>query len=188
MKTELNKMRCLDIFVNCLSTHDYSKISPSLKSVNTSFRDLISADMYLSHFNSIQSNFNPDIDTLQQMSKDLDWRNDIKNILEENQFESLVVTDTSKKILWVNNGFEKMTGYSKKYAVNKTPAFLQGDETLDKTRKKIRKKLNNKTPFKEVILNYKKDNSPYKCELYIFPLYNVNNKITHYLALEKQVA
>lgn len=190
MKTNLNEMMCLDIFVNSLSPDKYNKIKPSLNNLNNTIKGLFSADIYLHYFNSLLNNVgkNNDIIALEKLSKSFHWENNINTILKENVFESLVVTDISKKILWVNDGFTKMTGYSKKFAINKVPTFLQGKKTLQKTRKTIKRKLNTKKPFKEVILNYKKDNTPYKCELYIFPLYNHNNNVTHYLALEKQVA
>ena len=78
-----------------------------------------------------------------------------------------------------------MTGYSKKYALHKTPSFLQGEATQGLTRNRIRKKLELLKPFTEVIVNYRKDNTPYKCEVKIIPLYK--DKVTHFLAIEKKV-
>ena len=78
-----------------------------------------------------------------------------------------------------------MTGYTKKYALNKTPNFLQGQNTLPETKKRIRGKLDELKPFAEIITNYKKDKTPYKCEVKIIPLYT--DKVTHFLAIEKKV-
>ena len=55
----------------------------------------------------------------------------------------------------------------------------------DTTRKRIRTKLELLKPFTEVIVNYRKDNTPYKCEVKIIPLYK--EKVTHFLAIEKKV-
>ena len=117
------------------------------------------------------------------MSKKYNWTNDFDTIFNNNTFEALVVTDVSRKILWVNSGFTKMTGYSKTFAINKTPSFLQGRKTSDATRNRIRQKLQKNNPFKEIIVNHKKDKSTYKCEVSIFPL--KSDKTTHFLALEK---
>ena len=78
-----------------------------------------------------------------------------------------------------------MTGYSKKFAINKTPNFLQGENTLKTTKKRIRTKLELLKPFTEVITNYRKDKTPYKCEVKIIPLYK--EKVTHFLAIERKV-
>lgn len=125
-----------------------------------------------------------EIEKLSQFAFNFKWKNDIKSILETNNYEALVLTDASKKILWVNDGFTRMTGYSKDFAKNKQPVFLQGEASVEK-RKVIRKKLAKDLPFKEVIINYKKDGSPYNCEVYIIPL--KSNKTTHYLALERAI-
>lgn len=183
-------MMCLDIFVNSLSTKDYNTIKPNLNQLNNTTINIASTDIYLPYFNSLSNTPNTfkDIDVLNKLGENFEWQNNINAILNDNIFESLVITDTTKKIVWVNDGFSKMTGYSKKYALNKKPIFLQGKNTLESSKNNIREKLNSEKPFKEIVLNYKKDKSTYKCELYIFPLYNKKNKVTHYLALEKKVA
>lgn len=81
-----------------------------------------------------------------------------------------------------------MTGYEKEFALNKTPRFLQGEKTKESTRKRIKEKLLKGKPFKDVIINYRKDKTSYKCELHIIPLHNnETTKITHFLALEKEI-
>lgn len=125
-----------------------------------------------------------EIAKLSNFASQFKWQNDIKSILNTNNYEALVLTDISKKILWVNDGFSKMTGYSKEFAKDKNPTFLQGKASLEK-RDVIRKKLASELPFKEVIINYKKDGTPYDCEIYIIPL--KADTTTHYLALERAV-
>jgi hypothetical protein len=63
--------------------------------------------------------------------------------------------------------------------------FLQGINTSAKTKKIIRNKLNDLKPFTGIITNYRKDNTPYECEVKIIPMYSEN--VTHFLAIEKQV-
>ena len=87
----------------------------------------------------------------------------------------------------MNEGFFPMTGYTKDFAMYKTPKILQGKNTLDITKERIQLNLSKNKPFKEVILNYKKDGTPYECEVHIFPLQN-RKKTTHFLALEKDIS
>lgn len=186
MKTSLNQMMCLDFFINSLASSEYHKIKDNLKTEN-SFINLLSSDIYLNNYSNLINNTSKDLLNLEEMAENYGWKNDIKTILKDHSFEALVLTDVSKKIVWVNDGFSKMTGYSKKFAINKTPSFLHGKKTLPTSKKIIREQLNKKTSFKEVIINYKKNNTAYKCELHIFPLYK-KGEITHFLALEKEVA
>ena len=103
----------------------------------------------------------------------------------KNDYEALIITDKNQNIIWVNDGFSKMTGYPKKEALNKTPKFLQGEKTSAETKKKIWQNILLDKPFKEVIINYKKDQTPYKCEVKILPLYN--KQTTHYIAFERKI-
>ncbi|WP_231367643.1 PAS domain-containing protein [Gillisia sp. JM1] len=113
------------------------------------------------------------------------WKNEIGTIFKNRDFDALIITNIDQKILWVNDGFTQMTGYSKKLALNKTPNFLQGINTSITIKNKIRNKLNNLKPFTEIITNYRKDNSSYECEVKIIPMYVEN--VTHFLAIEKQI-
>ncbi|TYP97537.1 PAS domain S-box-containing protein [Tenacibaculum adriaticum] len=135
--------------------------------------------------NDIYNLQDQEIKQLLYFSHKYKWDQNIQSILTKNSYEALVLTNNAKEIIWVNEGFTKMTGYSKEYVKHKTPSFLQGKDTSENKKTIIRKKINNNTPFKEVILNYKKDGTPYQCEIYIIPLKKENT--THYLALEKAI-
>ncbi len=127
-----------------------------------------------------------DLIDLKRLASKYKWKNQLDEIILENTYEALVLTDLKRNILWVNDGFTAMTGYTKNSAIQNTPAFLQGEETTQESKNLIREKLKANKPFKAVILNQKKDKTLYKCELHIFPLKNA--KTTHFLALENQVA
>lgn len=178
-------MKSLDIYLSSLSKEKVNQIINFQESDDSPNLNLLSFDVYLQNFHQIRNQIsrNNDILTVKNMSKKYNWSNDLDSIFKNNSFEALVLTDLSKRIVWVNTGFSEMTGYSKKFAINKTPRFLQGSHTSQETKKRIQQKLLLGTPFKEVIINHKKDKSTYKCEISIFPL--KNNFTTHFLALEK---
>lgn len=125
-----------------------------------------------------------DLSLLASFSKKYNWENNLSDIILKNKYEALVLTNMKREILWVNEGFTNMSGYTKKYAISKTPAFLQGTATSPKVREEIREKLSLDNPFKVTLTNYKSNHQAYDCELHIFPL--KNGDVTHYLALENQ--
>ncbi len=149
---------------------------------------LLSWDFYMDFFhrNLRQAEKQSEIEKINGLAKKFNWKNNIDEIINEHEYEAIVITDNTQKIIWVNNGFTDMTGYSKNFAINKRPSFLQGEETSKKTKAEIREKIQSHKPFKQVIINYKKDKTPYKCEVKIIPLFG--NGTTHYLALEKEVS
>lgn len=127
-----------------------------------------------------------DLMDLKRFASKYRWKNQLDEIIRDHTYEALVLTDLTRNILWVNDGFTEMTGYTKNNAIQNTPSFLQSEETTLESKNSIREKLKGNKPFKAVIFNRKKDNTLYKCELHIFPL--KNTKTTHFLALENQVA
>lgn len=187
MNHDLTKMMCLDVYLSSLDRQEYSAIKHLLKPSNTEKLPLMSWGIFGSHYQKTSGKLKRDADIkeIRNMAMKLQWKNDLDAIFENESFEALVVTDMSKKILWVNDGFVEMTGYSKKFALDQTPEFLQGEGTTDKQKSEIRHKLSVNKPFTKIITNYKKDNTPYECELKVFPLYGAET--THYLALEKKV-
>ena len=189
MKPTLNRMKSLDIFINSLSVDDYKEIKSSLVEDDTLHVNMLSFDLHIQNLEAVvkRSTIQNDLQLLKRYAENKNWNEDIETILLKNSFEALILTDLNRNILWVNDGFSKMTGYSKEYALHKSPSFLQGKETSEETRKRIKKKLKENKPFKEIIINHRKDNTSYKCELHVFPLKN-NNKTTHFLALERQIA
>lgn len=187
MKNDLSKMMCLDLYLSSLSNKEYKKIEQHLKPKENSMMPLLSWDFSgQAHHNRIEDiQRKNDLEKLLHFAGKHNWNNCITEILEDRNYEALVLTDASQKIVWVNKGFSKMTGYPASFAVNRSPSFLSGPETSTVSRKRIADKLHTGTPFKEVIVNYRKNKEKYNCELNIFPLYR--DEVTHYLALERQV-
>ena len=183
MKNDLNDMMCLDIYLSSLDEDKYQKATSLINPTKAQNINLLSwgiQDLFT------DNTLLDDLKKIHTLAKNFDWKNNLNSILKENLYESLVITNSDKKIIWVNSGFKQMTGYENEFAIGKSPIFLQGEKTTETSKEKIRKKLLKNNPFKEVIINYRKDQSTYKCELKIFPLYS-KNETTHFLALEKEV-
>ncbi|WP_298758407.1 PAS domain-containing protein [uncultured Psychroserpens sp.] len=188
MKNNLSNMMALDIYLSSLSKEDFETVSSKIDYDSSKRLPLMSWDIYSDSLmlKRKKAQREHDILKVRSLAKKLNWQNDINAIFNEQQFEAILITDIDQKIIWVNQGFTAMTGYSKVDALNKTPHFLQGPETSNDSKERIRAKLNAITPFTEVIINYRKDKTPYKCEVKIFPI--GNDEATHFIALERQVS
>ncbi|WP_439128392.1 PAS domain-containing protein, partial [Polaribacter sp.] len=180
-------MQCLDLFLSTQTKKEYGQIKHLLTPSDAIKLPLQSFDFYTNFFQSEMEKITKqnDVKTVQKFAKQFNWKNNLELIFKKEDFEALVITNKNQEIIWVNDGFKKMTGYSKNFAKDKKPSFLQGKQTCEATRKRIRKSLQNDKPFKEIVINYREDNTPYKCLLNVFPLYN--EETTHYIALEKAV-
>lgn len=187
MAKKLNGMMCLDIYLSSLDAQELEHIDDDMNSKNVKTMPLLSWDIYSDYqFSQLKElKRAQDILKVKRFAQKLNWKLDINELFKDEHFEAIVVTDVHQKIIWVNDGFTEMTGYSKSDAINKTPGFLQGPKSSLEVKERIRTKLLGIEPFKEIITNYKKNKDAYECEVKIFPLYN--EKTTHFIALEKQV-
>lgn len=85
-------------------------------------------------------------------------------------------------IIFVNEAFTKMTGYTAEEAIGKNPGrLLQGEYTSEETKSKIRKALQSKEIIREDVLNYSKDGNPYWVELHIFPCSG------HFISIQRDI-
>ena len=178
---------CLDFFVSSQDEQEYSTIKELIIPSNAIQAPITSFDFYINSFSTEINKLNRlrDINSIKEFSNKFQWNDNLDEIFKDVEFETIVLTNEKQEILWVNDGFKEMTGYTKTFALKKTPSFLQGKNTCAKTRKRIRNKICTNQPFKEIVLNYKQDKTPYKCEINVFPLSYKNT--THYIALERAI-
>ena len=146
-----------------------------------------SLDFYLDNFQSLCKKLKLENELLELrgiLNRDLEPS--VIKILQSTPYEALVVTDLEKTIIWANNGFHEMTGYSKHFAIGKQPKFLQGEKTSQKTKMEIRSLLEQQKRFSKSLVNYRKNGEEYICEIDVVPLFNTNNVVTHFLAMERE--
>ncbi|MDW8273234.1 MAG: PAS domain-containing protein [Chitinophagales bacterium] len=187
-KRSLAKMMGLDLYVEATSDDQLIQLTKNISSNTDFIHPLMCWDIASLHSVGVNMSTNEnDLNSLQALTAKFGWATDFTFIKNE-QSEAIVVTDATQTILWVNEGFTTMTGYEPSFAIGKKPKFLQGAETSSESRERIRNKLSSGIPFSDVVINYKKDKSPYKCLLKIYPIRNHQNEITAFMALERQVA
>lgn len=83
----------------------------------------------------------------------------------------IVICDDKGRVLWVNQRFENLTGYSLEEVEGMPPGkILQGPETDQKTVKFIKESMCKQREFCCEILNYRKDGTNYWIELSAVPV------------------
>mgnify|MGYP005853526059 CR=1 FL=1 len=101
---------------------------------------------------------------------------------------AVVITDPDGKAVYVNQGFEELAGYTLEEVKGTKPGErLQGADTSQETRKRIRKHLDARQPFYDEILNYHRNGEPYWISLAINPIFDKSGKLTNFVALEADV-
>jgi PAS domain S-box-containing protein len=99
--------------------------------------------------------------------------------------KSVIVTDSKLTIIFVTKEISELTGFRTSEIIGQTPKMFQGTLTDDKTREKIRIAISKNHPFKEIVINYKKDGTCYKCEIEAYPKFDKKNNLINYIAFER---
>ena len=97
----------------------------------------------------------------------------------------VVITNTRFEIVFATEGVYQMNGYHPSELIGKSPRMFQGELTSQSVKDKIKRAMSQKIPFKEVVLNYKKDGSTYFCEIEAFPKFNKRGTFLNYIAFER---
>jgi len=101
---------------------------------------------------------------------------------------AVIITDAQGLIEYVNQGFERLTGYEIDEVRGKKPgSFLQGHETSPATVDNIRRHIANKTPFYDEILNYTKSKEPYWVSLSINPVFDDEGKVKNFISVQANI-
>ena len=147
---------------------------------------IASFNYHLENYNGLIKSFrkNNDISHIGSMLKDC-FTSELTTQINHEDYDALVLTDTSQNILWVNDGFKNMTGYTKKFAIGKRPSFLQGEKTSTSIKIQLRDELAFNHTYSGSIINYRKNGELYLCQITILPIYNLDEKLKYYMAIEK---
>jgi len=113
-------------------------------------------------------------------------------LARQNDIVMITTADTldephGPRIVYVNDAFERVTGYSKSDAIGKTPRLLQGADSSRQQLGRIRQALQNKQPIRCEVLNYTKEGASYWLELDITPLFDEAGQCTHFVAVERDI-
>ena len=101
---------------------------------------------------------------------------------------SVIITDESGKIEYINAGFTKLTKYTLAEIRGKTPGeLLQGPHTDEETVARIREMLEKKEPFYEEILNYDKDGDSYWISLAVNPVIDKSGQLIKFVSIQANI-
>ncbi len=106
------------------------------------------------------------------------------NTTRKNSKLVILVTDANLKIQFASTNIIAMNGYNFKEVIGNSPKMFQGKETNQISRMNIKKAIENLEPFKEVILNYKKNGETYLCKIEAYPKFDKDGNFLNYIAFE----
>mgnify|MGYP000190908825 CR=1 FL=1 len=100
---------------------------------------------------------------------------------------TVMITDISGNIEFVNKAFENITGYTGKEVIGRNPRFLQTGYHDDEFYKELWNTINNGNVWKGEFYNRRKDGVEYWEEASISPIFDRNDKIRNFIAVKEDV-
>jgi len=100
---------------------------------------------------------------------------------------SIVITDLLGRIEYVNQEFNKVTGYSLSEVAGKNPRILQSGKTSKETYLDMWAHLTRGEPWQGELTNARKDGSEYIEHALISPVRQADGRITNYLAVKSDI-
>lgn len=90
-------------------------------------------------------------------------------------------------LIYANQGFERLTGYSAEEILYRDCRFLQNGDNQQPGLDRLRDALAAGRPCQEVIRNYRKDGTMFWNELSITPVHNDDDQLLYFIGVQKDV-
>ena len=90
-------------------------------------------------------------------------------------------------IVYANEAFEKITGYTREEVIGRNCRFLQGERRDEEAHARIRKAIADCQPIEINLKNYKKDGELFYNHLALTPLFDREGNLIYYLGIQYNV-
>ena len=90
-------------------------------------------------------------------------------------------------MIYVNEAFERLTGYHRDEILYRDCRFLQNDDRDQEAVAEIREALKHDRPCRVILRNYRKDGTLFWNELSITPVVHSRDQLTSYIGIQKDV-
>lgn len=98
-----------------------------------------------------------------------------------------LIDQPGPQIVYANEAFSHMTGYSLEEVVGATPRILQGAQTSRKELDRIREALQQWQPVEVELLNYKKNGETFWVSISIMPIPDEKGRYTNWIGIQQDI-
>jgi sigma-B regulation protein RsbU (phosphoserine phosphatase) len=104
--------------------------------------------------------------------------------------EGITISDArlpDNPLIYANEGFERLTGYSVRNILGRNCRFLQGPKTDPAAIDVIRRALREERECVVELLNHRKDGTPFWNRLSITPISDASGRVTHFIGIQTDI-
>ena len=102
--------------------------------------------------------------------------------------QGVLIADSARRTTYINDAFERMTGYTRAEMLGGSCGVLQGVRTNPETVNALRTALDTGQSFHSEILNYRKDGSTWWNELSITPVRDSAGNVTQFVGVQSDIS
>lgn len=100
---------------------------------------------------------------------------------------AIFITDETGQIIWVNDAFSRLSGYSMEDTIGHTPAILQSGKQNTSFYAQLWRTILAGNVWQGEVVDRRKDGSFYTVDEIITPLFNEQGQITHFIAIQHDI-
>lgn len=97
------------------------------------------------------------------------------------------VEGSGQSIIYVNEAFTRMSGYSKYELIGASPRISQGPETEISEIKRLKEAIDNKVPCEIEVINYTKQGKEYWVSQSNAPIADAGGTVTHWISIQRDI-
>lgn len=90
-------------------------------------------------------------------------------------------------LIYVNDAFERLTGYAEEDVIGLNCRFLQGEDTAEAPVKELRESIQADEPVTVELVNYRRDDTPFWNEVTVAPLRDDTGEVRNYVGFQVDV-
>jgi PAS domain S-box-containing protein len=110
------------------------------------------------------------------------------SLVAEQTSNIVAITNSQQRILWVNEAFTRITGYSSEEAIGRFNGdIFDGPDTDPALIAFVQERFAKRQPFQIEVLNYKKDGSTYWADVTCQPVFNEQGELLHFFSIASDI-
>ena len=98
-----------------------------------------------------------------------------------------MIDEPSPEVVYVNQAFTDITGYTKEEALGQTPRVFNSASTDENTKNEVRTAIKNKQSVRATIKDYSKTGKEYWLDMNMYLLKNNEEEVTHFVTVERDI-